>query len=49
MLPKLFAQHDQVILTGGSGLFIDAVCKGIDAMPDITKETRQRVEKLLET
>lgn len=48
LLPKLFTQHDQVILTGGSGLFIDAVCHGIDDMPDITKETRQRVATLLE-
>ena len=48
LLPKLFAQHDKVILTGGSGLFIDAVCKGIDAMPDITDETRKRVTQLLE-
>ena len=48
LLPKLFAQHDQVILTGGSGLFIDAVCRGIDDMPNITKETRLRVAALLE-
>lgn len=48
LLPKLFAKHDQVVLTGGSGLFIDAVCNGIDAMPDISKETRERVIKLLE-
>lgn len=46
LLDKLFTHHDQVVLTGGSGLFIDAVCKGIDHMPDITKETRQRVEAL---
>ena len=48
LLPKLFAKHDEVVLTGGSGLFIDAVCKGIDPMPDISKETRERVTKLLE-
>lgn len=48
LLPKLFAKHDQVILTGGSGLFIDAVCKGIDKMPDITKEIRQRVNTMFE-
>ena len=48
LLPKLFAQHEQVILTGGSGLFIDAVCKGLDVMPDITKETRQQVSQLFE-
>ena len=45
LLKQLFASHDQVVLTGGSGLFIDAVCKGIDAMPDISKATRQRVEE----
>lgn len=46
LIKKLFVDHDEVILTGGSGLFIDAVCKGIDAMPDISKETRQHVETL---
>ena len=46
LLKKLFLQHDQVVLTGGSGLFIDAVCKGIDAMPDIDEATRQKVEQL---
>ena len=49
LLPQLFEAHDQVILTGGSGLFIDAVCKGIDEMPDITAATRQKVTALLET
>ena len=46
LLRKLFMVHDQVVLTGGSGLFIDAVCKGIDAMPDIDKAVRQKVEQL---
>ena len=46
LLPKLFAKHDQVILTGGSGLFIDAVCNGIDAMPDIDDGIRAKVESL---
>lgn len=46
LLKKLFVDHDQVVLTGGSGLFIDAVCKGIDAMPEIETATRQQVERL---
>ena len=46
LLERLFKQHDKVILTGGSGLFIDAVCRGIDAMPDIDMEVRQRVSQL---
>ena len=46
LLDELFKTHDNVILTGGSGLFIDAVCNGIDAMPDTTAEVREKVEKL---
>jgi tRNA dimethylallyltransferase len=34
-------------MTGGSGLFIDAVCYGIDEMPDVQPEIRQKVESLL--
>lgn len=47
LLDELFKTHDQVILTGGSGLFIDAVCNGIDEMPDVEPEIRNKVEKLL--
>ncbi len=48
LLEALFKTHDQVILTGGSGLFIDAVCNGIDAMPDVEPDIRQKVQKLLD-
>ena len=48
LLEELFKTHDAVIMTGGSGLFIDAVCNGIDAMPDIQPEIREKVQKLLE-
>lgn len=34
LLDKLFINHNVVFLTGGSGLYIDAVCKGIDDFPD---------------
>lgn len=47
LLDELFKTHDSAILTGGSGLFIDAVCNGIDAMPDVQPETREKVEKML--
>ena len=46
LLDELFKTHDAVIMTGGSGLFIDAVCNGIDAMPDVQPEIREKVEKL---
>ncbi|MBR4156953.1 MAG: tRNA (adenosine(37)-N6)-dimethylallyltransferase MiaA [Bacteroidales bacterium] len=48
LLKKLFINHDSVVLTGGSGLFIDAVCKGLDSIPDISEETRNKVTKLYE-
>lgn len=48
LLDELFKIHDNVILTGGSGLFIDAVCNGIDEMPDVEPEIRQKVENLLQ-
>ncbi len=46
LLNKLFLEHDTVVLTGGSGLFIDAVCNGIDLMPDISEENRKLVDRL---
>ena len=33
LLSELFAKHDVLFLVGGSGLYIDAVCQGMDAMP----------------
>jgi len=47
LLDELFKMHDQVVMTGGSGLFIDAVCNGIDEMPDVQPEMRQKVETML--
>ncbi|MDR3046985.1 MAG: tRNA (adenosine(37)-N6)-dimethylallyltransferase MiaA [Bacteroidales bacterium] len=49
LLPKLFDQSPVVILTGGSGLFIDAVCNGIDELPDPDLEIRNNLIKLYET
>ena len=47
LLDELFKIHDQVVMTGGSGLFIDAVCNGIDEIPDVQPEVRQKVETML--
>jgi tRNA dimethylallyltransferase len=46
LLQQLFEIHDLVILCGGSGLFIDAVCEGLDAIPDTEDEIRKEVEKI---
>jgi tRNA dimethylallyltransferase len=47
LLETLFQKHDQIILTGGSGLYINAVCKGIDEMPEISDEIRQYLNQRL--
>lgn len=41
----LFPQHDTVLMTGGSMLYIDAVCKGIDDMPDVDPLLRQHLQE----
>ena len=40
-LDKIFQEHSCCILTGGSGLYIDAVCSGIDPMPKIDPSIRE--------
>ena len=47
LLDELFKTRDHVVMTGGSGLFIDAVCNGIDVMPDVQPEIREKVETML--
>lgn len=41
LLEKLFTEHDTVVLTGGSMMYVDAICKGIDDIPTVDAETRQ--------
>ncbi|GET23655.1 tRNA (adenosine(37)-N6)-dimethylallyltransferase MiaA [Prolixibacter denitrificans] len=43
LLDKLFQNHQTVLMTGGSMLYIDAVCKGIDDLPTVDKELRQKL------
>lgn len=40
-LEELFRENDVVVLTGGSMMYIDAVCKGIDDIPTVDNEPRQ--------
>lgn len=46
LLQSLFARHNVVVMTGGSGLYIDAVCNGIDELPDPDPEIRQFVNDI---
>lgn len=45
---SLFLSHDTLLLSGGSMLYIDAVCKGIDNIPTIDEQTREWMKKRLE-
>ena len=40
LLEDLFKTHDRLIMCGGSGLYIDAVCNGLDAFPEPDMELR---------
>ncbi len=46
LLEKGFKSHDVFVMTGGSGLYIDAVCQGIDELPDPDIGLRNSLEKL---
>lgn len=41
LLAQLFEQQEVVVMSGGSMMYIDAVCNGIDDIPTVTDETRQ--------
>ncbi len=48
ILDNIFKTKNTAILAGGSGMYIDAVCKGIDIQPDIEPEIRRQVIKQYE-
>lgn len=45
-LGKYFESHNIAILSGGTGLYIDAVLFGLDSFPEITKEIDNKVDDL---
>ncbi len=48
LLPTLFSKNNLVVMTGGSGMYIDAVCNGIDDIPDVDPVIRQKYSRLYE-
>ncbi|MCA8829817.1 tRNA (adenosine(37)-N6)-dimethylallyltransferase MiaA [Hymenobacter pini] len=48
LLQQLFQQHRVVILTGGSGLYLQAVTEGFDALPAVDPAVRQQIKAELE-
>ncbi|MBR1387079.1 MAG: tRNA (adenosine(37)-N6)-dimethylallyltransferase MiaA [Alloprevotella sp.] len=45
LLEQLFERHDVALMSGGSMLYIDAICKGIDDMPSVDAEVRTAVRQ----
>ncbi len=48
-LDQLFKSHKVVVMVGGSGLYVDAVTKGLDYFPEVNSSIRKNLNKQLET
>lgn len=49
LLPELFSRNPIVLLTGGSGMYADAVTDGIDDIPDTDPDVREKLIRLYDT
>ncbi len=49
LLDSLFSSQDIIVMTGGSMMYVDAVCKGIDDIPTVDKDTRELLLHKYET
>lgn len=49
VIDELFSRGDNALLVGGSMMYIDAVCQGLDDVPRVDEETRSYVTELYKT
>lgn len=49
LMDELFKKHDLLVMVGGSGLYIDAVCKGLDDLPATDINIREQLNEQLAT
>lgn len=45
LLQLLFQSHDTVVVVGGSMMYVEALCNGLDDMPDIPHELREQIRQ----
>lgn len=45
LMENLFAQHNILVMVGGSGLYINAICNGLDDMPEIDLSIREHLNQ----
>lgn len=48
LLERLFAENDYVVAVGGSGLYVQALCEGMDDLPDADPALRENLKQRLE-
>ncbi|MBC6995395.1 tRNA (adenosine(37)-N6)-dimethylallyltransferase MiaA [Neolewinella lacunae] len=46
-LHTIFESHPYAVLVGGSGLYLRALCEGLDEFPEVTEGARSQVQSLL--
>lgn len=49
LLGELFKTHKRLVMAGGSGLYIDALCNGLDDFPPADQELRERLSRQAES
>ena len=49
LLDRLFAEHRYVVAVGGSGLYIQALCEGMDSLPEADESLRTELKERLES
>ncbi len=49
LLERLFVDNDYVVAVGGSGLYVKALCEGMDELPDTSAELREKLKQRLAT
>ena len=49
LINELSSTHDNLLLSGGSMMYIDAVCNGIDDIPTVDPEIREELKERLQT
>lgn len=49
LLERLFAENKYVVAVGGSGLYIQALCSGMDTLPEADEELRNSLKQRLES
>jgi tRNA dimethylallyltransferase len=48
-IEELFKKYDNLVLTGGSGMYVDAICNGMDCLPNSNETIREELNNIYKT